>query len=131
MKTSIVAAFVLILLGTTAASAHHSLAIYNRSTYKTVEGTVKQFSWSNPHVQIALTVMGEDGAAKDWNFEGGSINRLVTRGFKRNTMMPGDKVSVSYNPKRDGGTGGFFLAVTAADGHVYGAEALRTFNRGD
>ena len=46
MRASIVAGLGLVLLGTAAASAHHSLAPYNRSTYKTVEGTVKDFSWS-------------------------------------------------------------------------------------
>ena len=79
MRASIVAGLGLVLLGTAAASAHHSLAPYNRSTYKTVEGTVKDFSWSNPHVKISLAVTGADGAVKDWNFEGSSVDRKSTR----------------------------------------------------
>jgi WD40 repeat protein len=131
MKSSVVAALGLVLLGTVSASAHHSLAAYNRSTYKTVEGTIKEFQWRNPHAHVVIAVAGADGAVKEWDLEGGSINRLVSRGFSRNSVMPGEKVKVAYNPKRDGTPGGFFLAVTGADGHVFGADALKTFNKGD
>jgi hypothetical protein len=131
MKAFILAALGLILAGTVSASAHHSLAAYNRSTTRTIEGTITEFQWRNPHAHVLLNVMGADGVAREWNLEGGSINRLVSRGFSRNSVMPGDKVKVAYNPKRDGSPGGFFLAVTSADGHVFGAEALKTYNRGD
>ena len=63
------------------AVAHHSLAVFARSRSETIEGTVKSFSWSNPHVQIVLLTADADGAMRQWNFEGGSTSRLATAGF--------------------------------------------------
>jgi len=126
MKRLIALALCSACLGSIPASAHHSLAANNRSTYKTVEGTVKTFEWTNPHAKLSVVVPGPGGTVTQWDFEGGSIGRLMGGGFKRDAVAPGDKVTVAYNPKRDGAVGGFFLAVTTADGTTY---ALDRFNR--
>ena len=108
-------------------SAHHSLSHYDRARYVTIEGTVKEFLWSNPHARIVLVVAGE-GGTKEWDFEGGSVNRLTNGGFNRNIIGRGDKVKVAYNPLRNGTPGGFFLAVTTPDGKMYGAERLKGYS---
>jgi len=109
-----------ISLSAVPAFAHHSLAAYNRSTTKTVAGTVREFEWTNPHAKLVLVVMGNDGTSKRWNFEGGSIRRLVDRGFAQDAIILGQKLIVSYNPMRDGSAGGFFLGVRTEDGKTYG-----------
>ena len=100
------------------AAAHHSLAPYITSISKTVDGTVKSFSWSNPHVQLVLLVLSPEGAVEEWRFVGTSISRLATNGFSHAMVAPGDKIKVQYNPKRDGGAGGFFIGITTADGRT-------------
>ena len=107
------------ILGSLPAGAHHSLSIYDRGKSRTVEGVVKEFRFTNPHARIILTVASANGATKDWDFEGGGVNRLTERGIFVNTIRSGDKISVSYNPMRDGSARGLFVAFTAADGKHY------------
>ena len=108
-----------VCLGSLPALAHHSLSIYDRGKSQTVEGVVKEFRFSNPHARILLMVASRDGAMKEWDFEGGGVNRLSERGISINTIRTGDKISVSYNPMRDGSARGLFVAFTAADGKHY------------
>lgn len=98
------------------AFAHHSLALYNTAIYMTVDGTVKSFSWSNPHVQLVLLVPGPQDSTKALSFEGPAISRLASNGFSKSMVAPGDRIKVEYNPRRGGGTGGFFIGITTADG---------------
>jgi hypothetical protein len=99
------------------ADAHHSLAPYIRTRTDVLIGKVKDFQWTNPHTELVLLV-NDGGKMVEWSFEGVSTSRLATAGFKKDTMMPGDPVSVVYNPRRDGKPGGMFFAVTLADGRT-------------
>jgi hypothetical protein len=106
-------------VGAIPAAAHHSLAAYTLSNYRTVEGTLKSFEWTNPHAKLNLIVVDASGRTMNWNFEGGSIGRLTPGGFKKDVIAPGDKITVAYNPRRDNSIGGFFIAVTTANGTTY------------
>jgi hypothetical protein len=114
----------LLLLAAVPADAHHSLAYYNTASYRTIEGTVKSFEWSNPHTSLTLLVETEAGIVEEWKFEGGNPRRLDGEGFHSNAISEGERIAVHYNAKRDGSIGGFFLAVTKSDGIHY---ALRRF----
>ena len=114
--------FCSVFLGSIAASAHHALTAYNRGTSKTVEGVVKEFRFANPHARLILLVADANGAMNEWDFEGGGIRRLTERGFTASTIAKGDKITVAYNPMRDGSTGGFFLGVTTPAGKFYGTQ---------
>jgi hypothetical protein len=107
------------------AAAHHSLAPYNRSTERSIEGTVKAVDWSNPHVRILLLVPTADGA-KQWDFEGGSVGRLSTSGYVKSAIGLGDKITIKYNPRRDGSMGGFFTGIVTADGKSYRTRGFGT-----
>lgn len=111
---------VLIGLSTVApALAHHSLAAYTRSSSLTVEGTVETYRWSNPHVRIAVKALTPDGDIKLYDVEGGSVGTLSTSGFTGTTVAVGDKVSISFYPRKDGVPGGFLISVTTADGRKF------------
>ena len=125
MKRAIAIALCSICLGAVPALAHHSLSVYTMSTYRTVEGTVKNFEWTNPHARMVLMVPGGNGTATEWSFEGGGVGRLVNSGFTKDTINPGDKITVAYSPLRDGKTGGFFIAVTTADGKLYATDRFK------
>ena len=125
MKYLFAIAATCVFLGALPASAHHSLAAYNMGTYKTVAGTVKSFQWMNPHAKLSLVVVSEAGRTTQWEFEGGSIGRLTNGGFVKDAFGPGDKIKVSYNPRRDGSTAGFFIAVTTADGRTFAIDRFK------
>jgi hypothetical protein len=129
-KTSLALALALSFLPLWPAVAHHSLAVFARGESEIIEGTVKAFSWSNPHVQIVVMAADPDGIMRQWNFEGGSISRLANAGFNRNMMAPGDKITVTYNPRRDGAKGGFIVTVTSAAGRKYDSQRNRGPSRG-
>lgn len=99
------------------AAAHHSLAPYIRTRADVLIGKVKDFQWTNPHTELIILVTEGDKTV-EWSFEGVSTSRLASAGFKKDTMMPGDQVSVVYSPRRDGKPGGMFVAVTLADGRT-------------
>jgi hypothetical protein len=85
----------------------------------TVEGTVKEFQFTNPHSWLQIMVTGSDGTAVEWDFEAQGPSSLLRVGIKAKTFSPGDKVTVTTHPMKDGRTAGLLVSVTAADGHVY------------
>lgn len=98
------------------AVAHHSLSPYAMAEVKTVEGTVKKFDWSNPHVQLNVLVPDSRGDSAEWEFESSSVGRLSSTGFKKDSVAPGDSITVAYSPRKDHTLGGFFVAIKKADG---------------
>jgi uncharacterized protein DUF6152 len=99
-----------------AASAHHSFAVFDMSQQKTIEGTVSDFQWTNPHTWTWVDVKGDDGSVVKYGFEGMSPNFLGRRGWSKNTLKPGDHVKIVYAPLKSGEPGGTFLRATLADG---------------
>ena len=100
------------------ALAHHSFAMFDMTQEKTVSGTVTDFQWTNPHSWIWLDVPTSAGASEQWGVEGMSPNFLERRGWSKNTLHRGDKVSVVVHPVKNGGHGGSFVRVTLPDGKV-------------
>lgn len=98
------------------ASAHHSFAMFDQTRQVSVNGVVKEFQWTNPHAFIELA----DTDGKTWSIEMNSPNNLLRQGWKRTALKVGDKVTVVFNPLRDGKAGGLFNAVTLPDGKVLG-----------
>jgi hypothetical protein len=107
------------------AAAHHSLAPYAMAEVKTVEGTVKNFDWSNPHVRLDVLVPDGKGGSAVYQFEGSSVGRLSSTGFRKNSLAPGDTITVAYNPRRDHTPGGFFVAIKMADGKMLATDRYR------
>ena len=70
-------------------SAHHSWPV-DMSRLVTVNGTVTQFTWENPHPMITLEVRSDDGKVDKWAVGGPAINRMEANGWTRSTVKPGD-----------------------------------------
>jgi hypothetical protein len=101
-----------------AAFAHHSFAMFDRDKEVVLKGTVTEFQWTNPHAFIELDVADEQGKPVHWSVELNSPNNLTRQGWKSSMLKPGDKVSVTMNPLRDGKKGGLFVAIVLPDGKV-------------
>jgi hypothetical protein len=101
-------------------AAHHSFAMFDGSKTTTLEGTIRQFQWTNPHSWIYLTVADAQGQPADWPIELGAPNGLVRQGWTPKTLTPGMKVKVLVHPLRDGKPGGQFMALTLPDGKQMG-----------
>jgi hypothetical protein len=100
------------------ALAHHSFAMFDSSKNVTLDGTVKEFEWTNPHSWIRITVSDSAGAAREWAIEMNAPAQNAQRGWKSDTLRPGDKVTLVIHPLRDGSRGGQFMSAKFADGKV-------------
>jgi hypothetical protein len=104
-------------VGTAPAWAHHSFAMFDQTKQMTLEGTVREFQWTNPHSFIELDVPGE-GRVQRWSIELNSPNNLTRQGWRRTSLKAGEKISVRIAPLRNGHPGGLFLDLTKADGRA-------------
>jgi hypothetical protein len=99
------------------AGAHHSFAMFDATKNITLQGTVKEFEWTNPHSWLRVNVVDEKtGKAVLWALELSSPARLTTMGMHADSVKPGDKVSVTFHPMRDGTRGGQFLQAELPGG---------------
>jgi Family of unknown function (DUF6152) len=105
------------------AAAHHSFAMFDAEKTVTLNGSVKEFQWTNPHAWIMLTVANQQGQANVWAIELNGPSGLARDGWKPKTLTPGMNVSVTIHPLRDGTNGGQFLKVTLPDGSEMGRGA--------
>jgi hypothetical protein len=99
-----------------AAWAHHSHANYEASKVIKLAGTVTQYEFVNPHIWVYLTVMGADRQPEEWTLESGSTGQLMRRGWKKDSMKPGDKITAWIKPLKDGTNGGVLGVIVLADG---------------
>lgn len=104
------------------ALAHHSFAPFDQSKTVAYKGTVSEFQWTNPHSWLILKVKGEQGE-EVWSFEMLSPNVLRRMGWRRDILKPGDVVTVTANPARDGSKAGLMVDVVGADGKPIGGAA--------
>ena len=97
------------------ALSHHSFAMFDQREVMTLEGTVVEFQWTNPHAFIEIAVPGR-GTTQQWSIELNSPNNLKRQGWSRTALRSGEKVRLRMNPLRNGEHGGLFLDLRKADG---------------
>ena len=114
MKTLVLAGIA--AMAAAPALAHHSFAMFDREKAITMDGTVKEFEWTNPHVWIHLLVADDSGTARQWSFEMQSVQQDATLGWRADSVKPGDKVSIEFHPLKDGSRGGQLMSATLANG---------------
>ncbi len=98
------------------AFAHHSFAMFDATKTVTLEGTVKEFEWTNPHSWLRLYVNDTTGKPVLWALELSSPARLTTMGMHADSVKIGDKVSVTFHPMKDGTRGGQFMEAKLPGG---------------
>ena len=90
--------------------------MFDTSREVTINGTVSNFVYRNPHVFLYVDVKGDNGQVQEWAVEMSNISNMERRGIFRSTFKAGDTVTVKINPLRDGRPGGNYTSVTTADG---------------
>jgi hypothetical protein len=82
--------------------AHHGAAAYDTSNVISVKGTVTEYKFINPHVKISIAVKNDKGKIETWISEANSPNVLSRRGWSRDTMKPGDEITLIGNKGKNG-----------------------------
>jgi hypothetical protein len=102
------------------AFAHHSFAMFDAAKETTLQGTVKEFQWTNPHAWVQLIVPGPDGKTTEWSIECASPNALKRQGWRGTSIKSGDRVTVIIHPLKSGEPGGSLVILTLPDGTQLG-----------
>jgi hypothetical protein len=100
--------------------AHHSFAV-EYDPLKPVEGTglVTKVEWTNPHMRVYVDVTDDKGTVTTWNLELGSPNSVLRRGWTKNDIKAGEKISFRGFAGRVVATRGVADSITLADGRSF------------
>ena len=124
-RMMIVAGVAVALLTGGPLSAHHSgLTLFSEGT-STLKGVVKSWVWSNPHCLVTVEVTGADGQAAQWVIEMQAPNSIYPGGYRRTTFKPGDAVTLTVHPVKNGRPYGRLVSSVLADGRTLGDGMLR------
>jgi len=102
--------------------AHHSTAEYDMATVTPIKGTVTKFEWSNPHAYIYIEAKDDKGNAVEWTAELASLGMLARVNWKRDTVKPGDAITIYGNRAKDGRTLMRLEKVAFANGQELSAQ---------
>lgn len=122
MKFAAVAAASLVGLAALApagpAGAHHAFNMYDNSKYLSLTGTVKTYTWRNPHVMIDYVAEGANGEPEVWSIECSSPNIIGRHGWSPSSLAAGDKVAMVVHPMKNGSKVALMVKVTTTKGEV-------------
>jgi hypothetical protein len=102
------------------AFAHHSGAMFDANKEVTLQGTVKEFQFTNPHSWVQLNVADASGKVTEWSIEWGGVSGLYKQGVRPSSLKPGDKITIVAHPLKNGNPGGEARSITGADGKPVG-----------
>lgn len=100
MRAKILAAWATAFIATSAL-AHHSRSNFDLDSTVEIQGTVREFSWRNPHAYVVVEGKKGDGPVEEWTFELNSTPVLKRFGWTPATLEVGDRVVARGNPDRD------------------------------
>ena len=106
------------------ALAHHSFAMFDASKSVTIEGTFRKAELMNPHSWYWVDVLNADGSSDTWGAEGGGPSAVASLSRPEGMTIkeyfaPGQKVTMTLHPLKDGRKGGQLVRLEFADGRVF------------
>lgn len=91
-----------LVIGVRPALAHHGGAAFDQTKQQTLTGTVTRMDFVNPHVVVYFNVQGAGGTTTEWSGWLTAPNKLQRAGWTKNTLKPGDKVTIVGNQQKNG-----------------------------
>ena len=102
--------------------AHHGNAAYDDKAPLTIKGTVTDFLWVNPHVQIFIDVKNDQGEVVHWGCETVSPSKLFRSGWTRDSVKAGDQITITVFPAKNHAPVGLIRKVVLPNGKELGTE---------
>lgn len=112
------AVMALAMICATAADAHHSFAKFDMAKVTTLSGTVREWTWANPHTWLIVEVKKANGTIEKWSLVGSSPNMMGRWGWNARDVKVGDRVVIDVHPGRDGQPIGAMKHLFLASGKV-------------
>ena len=113
------AALSCMILGAPLFAHHGTSASYFMDKTVTLTGTVTQFLWSNPHCGIFFDVKDEQGGVAHWTVESLPPAMLKPAGWTKDSLKPGDQITVTVNPSKAGTPVGNLVKIVLPNGKVW------------
>ena len=107
--------------------AHHSSFAFDNENALSIKCRVTEWYWANPHCLLKLDVMNDSGEIVSWVAETQAPANMIDAGWRRNDLKPGDEVTVTVRPAKNGNPVGAIVRVEFADGktlQVRGSEIV-------
>lgn len=104
--------------------AHHGAATFDTTKKVTVKGTVVEWFWANPHCFLRFDVKDDNGQTVQWVVETQSGPNIVPLGYTKQTFKPGDDVTVTLTPVRNGKPMGRLISVLLPNGKRLGTGGI-------
>jgi hypothetical protein len=104
-------------LGSPALAHHSGAAEFDSHKKVDLTGVVTKVEWTNPHAHFYMDVKDASGAVVNWNLELASPNVLIRNGWHRNSVKPGDTVTVTGVQAKDSSNYASAGVITFPDGH--------------
>ena len=82
--------------------AHHGNSVFDMGKNLTLTGSVTEFEWANPHCLIKFDVTDKQGQVTHWSGETSNPSDLIDNGWSKQSLKPGDQVTVTLNPVKNG-----------------------------
>ena len=106
-----------LLFATVPVFAHHSFAAeYDVKQPVTLKGVVTKVDWLNPHIYLYVDVKDANGSTVNWSVEGATPNSLYRLGWRKDTLKPGDPVTIDAFRAKDGSSTANARNVLLPDG---------------
>jgi hypothetical protein len=97
--------------------AHHGRgATYDDKKIITASAVITEVAWRNPHVAIYMDIKDENGKVTNWGMESQNVSSLTRLGFFRNTLKPGQEITIKFNPSRAGAPVGVIRKIYDSTG---------------
>lgn len=99
-------------------SAHHGAAGYNMDKELVMKGTVTDWLWANPHCFLKYDTTDDAGTLSHWAVEVSNPTDMTKRGWSKRSLKPGDEVTVTVRPAKNGAPVGQLLKVVLPNGQT-------------
>jgi len=105
-------------IASSSAFAHHSFAMFDQTQCLKLTGTVRAYEFHYPHTWLWLAVEDSNHKMTIWGMQGASPPMMAQQGFTEDAFKVGDKITVVYNPLKDGRKGGSLQQAILGNGQV-------------
>ena len=111
--------------------AHHGAAAYDMGKSVILKGTVTQWVWANPHCILQLDVTDDHGLVVQWSAETENPSSMVHYGYTKQSLKPGDQVTVTVVPVKNGKPFGRIVEVVLPNGQKLAGRGIQGPTKAD
>ena len=118
-----------LITGTSLLFAHHGTSEYDMNKEISLAGSVKEWTFTNPHSWLTLTVTPDRGGQEEWSIESAPPSYLTTQGWSVSTLKAGEKLTALVSPKKGEVRKGILLEVKRSSGETLIVRPRGSFGR--